>query len=80
MIAHNGEINTIQGNVKNTIAREGNMTSKYYENMEDSIFPVIEKELTDSGCLDNILEFLVTAGDKSLPEVCGFKTLISFII
>ena len=32
LLAHNGEINTIQGNMKNMVAREGNMKSSYYEN------------------------------------------------
>lgn len=34
-----------------------------------SLFPVIEADLSDSGCVDNVLELLVMAGDRSLPEV-----------
>jgi len=34
-----------------------------------SLFPVIEADLSDSGCVDNVLELLVMAGGRSLPEV-----------
>eukprot|EP00795_Rhopilema_esculentum_P017640 gene17640-9284_t len=68
LLAHNGEINTIQGNIKNMIAREGNMQSKYYGNNLQRLFPVIEAEQSDSGCVDNVIEFLVMAGNRSLPE------------
>ena len=33
------------------------------------LYPVIEKEQSDSGCVDNVMEFLVMAGNRSLPEV-----------
>ena len=33
------------------------------------LFPVIEAEQSDSGCVDNVIEFLVMAGNRSLPEV-----------
>ena len=32
------------------------------------LYPVVEDGLTDSGCLDNVMEFLVRAGMRSLPE------------
>ena len=35
----------------------------------NSLFPVIEADLSDSGCVDNVLELLVMAGGRSLPEV-----------
>jgi len=68
LLAHNGEINTIQGNIKNMMAREGNMSSKYYGNDLQRLFPVIEAEQSDSGCVDNVVEFLTMAGNRSLPE------------
>ena len=33
------------------------------------LFPVIEAEQSDSGCVDNVVEFLTMAGNRSLPEV-----------
>ena len=33
------------------------------------LFPVIEPGMSDSGCVDNAVEFLVMAGKRSLPEV-----------
>lgn len=33
------------------------------------LFPVIEPGMSDSGCVDNAVEFLVLAGKRSLPEV-----------
>lgn len=40
-----------------------------------SLFPVVEDDLTDSGRVDNILELLIMAGQRSLPEVCTSCTL-----
>lgn len=66
--AHNGEINTLRGNINFMKAREGVMHSSEYGDDLRKLFPVIENEMTDSGCFDNILEFLVKAGRRSLPE------------
>ncbi|KAJ7394216.1 hypothetical protein OS493_000018 [Desmophyllum pertusum] len=49
--------------------REGTMFSKYYGSNTQKLFPVIEADLSDSGCVDNVLELLVMAGGRSLPEV-----------
>ncbi|XP_078373779.1 uncharacterized protein LOC144657317 isoform X1 [Oculina patagonica] len=67
-LAHNGEINTIRGNINNMNTREGTMFSKYYGSNTQKLFPVIEADLSDSGCVDNVLELLVMAGGRSLPE------------
>ncbi|VDM50687.1 unnamed protein product [Toxocara canis] len=68
MVAHNGEINTLRGNINFMHAREGVMKSKLYGDDLQKLYPVVEKNLTDSGCFDNVLEFLVRAGHRSLPE------------
>uniref|UniRef100_A0A1I7X8Q7 glutamate synthase (ferredoxin) n=1 Tax=Heterorhabditis bacteriophora TaxID=37862 RepID=A0A1I7X8Q7_HETBA len=65
MVAHNGEINTLRGNINLMRAREGVMSSSLYDEDLDKLYPV---GLTDSGCFDNVLEFLVKAGQRSLPE------------
>lgn len=67
-IAHNGEINTLRGNVNLMKAREGIMSSAAFgDNLRD-LYPVVEQGLSDSGSLDCCLEFLVQAGNRSLPE------------
>lgn len=68
LLAHNGEINTLRGNVNLMRAREGVMKSKKFGDQLKKLYPVIEPDMSDSGSVDNVLEFLVNAGDKSLPE------------
>jgi len=62
MIAHNGEINTIRGNVDRMLAREETMTSPIMENEIDKIYPVVSAAGSDSAMLDNTLEFLYMNG------------------
>uniref|UniRef100_A0A915JE14 glutamate synthase (ferredoxin) n=1 Tax=Romanomermis culicivorax TaxID=13658 RepID=A0A915JE14_ROMCU len=49
-------------------SREGVMASKIYGEDLEKMYPVIEENLSDSGCLDCVMEFLVMAGSRSLPE------------
>lgn len=65
-MVHNGEINTINGNVHSIKAREGLMQSDYFENLEE-LFPIIAKPSSDSAMFDNTLEFLALNG-RSLEE------------
>lgn len=69
MLAHNGEINTLRGNVNLMRAREGVMHSAVYGDELKKLYPVVEEGMTDSGCVDNVLEFLCMAGGRELPEV-----------
>lgn len=68
LLAHNGEINTLRGNVNFMHAREGVMKSSKLGADLKKLYPVIEPDMSDSGSVDNVLEFLVNAGDKSLAE------------
>lgn len=68
-LAHNGEINTLRGNVNLMKAREGVMHSQVYGDKLKMVYPVVEEGMSDSGCVDNVLEFLCMAGGRSLPEV-----------
>ncbi|RQD70323.1 MAG: glutamate synthase large subunit [Tindallia sp. MSAO_Bac2] len=61
-IAHNGEINTITGNVNWMNAREGVMKSDLFGEEFDKILPVIEPSGSDSASLDNTFEFFVSNG------------------
>ncbi|MGB4658299.1 MAG: glutamate synthase large subunit [Mobilitalea sp.] len=63
---HNGEINTIRGNVNWIRARQKSMLSNLPEDMKD-IYPIIDESGSDSSMLDNCLEFLHLTG-RSLPE------------
>ena len=62
MIAHNGEINTIRGNIDRMLAREETMHSKVMEDDASKILPVVNKQGSDSAMLDNTLEFLYMNG------------------
>lgn len=62
MIAHNGEINTIRGNIDRMLAREETMNSPIMEKDLDKIYPVVQKTGSDSAMLDNTLEFLYMNG------------------
>ena len=61
-ILHNGEINTIRGNVDRMLAREETMYSEVLADSIDKVLPVISQSGSDSAMLDNTLEFLVMSG------------------
>ncbi len=62
MIAHNGEINTIRGNMDRMLAREETMKSGILAEDMDKICPAIAPGGSDSAMLDNTLEFLYMNG------------------
>ena len=64
-VAHNGEINTIKGNINWMKIHEQDMNSKFFENIED-LKPVIAEGNSDSAALDNVFELLIRSG-KSVP-------------
>jgi len=66
-ILHNGEINTIRGNVDRMLAREESMESAVLEDDMDKILPVVDQSGSDSAMLDNTLEFLMMNGIE-LPQ------------
>ncbi|MBR6208789.1 MAG: glutamate synthase large subunit [Oscillospiraceae bacterium] len=61
-LLHNGEINTIRGNVDRMIAREETLSSPILRGNMDRVFPVINASGSDSAMLDNTVEFLVMNG------------------
>ncbi len=67
MIAHNGEINTVRGNVNWMAARHAAMSSKLLGEDLEKLWPLIRGGQSDSACFDNALELLV-AGGYSLPH------------
>lgn len=68
VLAHNGEINTLRGNVNFMKAREGVMKSDQFGDDLKKLYPVVEPNLSDSGSCDCVLEFLTQVGNRSLPE------------
>jgi glutamate synthase (NADPH/NADH) large chain len=61
-LLHNGEINTLRGNVNGMIAREKSFSSKLFGDDLEKILPVLDMDGTDSAILDNCFEFLVLSG------------------
>ena len=66
-MSHNGEINTLRGNVNWMRARRGRAESKLYGDQLKKLFPVVEPHCSDSGSFDNVLEFLLMNG-RTLQE------------
>ena len=62
LMAHNGEINTIRGNVDRMLAREETMSSPLLDADMDKVLPVVNEAGSDSAMLDNTLEFLMMGG------------------
>ncbi len=62
MIAHNGEINTMRGNVNWMAARRHSMASDILGEDLDKVWPLIPEGQSDSACFDNALELLVAGG------------------
>jgi len=67
MLAHNGEINALRGNVNRMRAREPRLSSRLFGDDIQKIRPVIVEGGSDSAVVDNVLELLTRAG-RSLPH------------
>jgi glutamate synthase (NADPH/NADH) large chain len=61
-IAHNGEINTLRGNVNWMHARQSVLSSPLFGDDMKKLFPIIQPGGSDSAAFDNVLELLVMAG------------------
>jgi len=61
-LAHNGEINTLRGNINWMQSRQGLLKSKFFKEKLKEIFPIIVPGGSDSATLDNVLELLVLSG------------------
>ncbi len=65
-LAHNGEINTLQGNTNWMIAREQELVSAVWGDRVRELVPIVDREGSDSLRLDNVLELLVLSGRDPL--------------
>jgi glutamate synthase domain-containing protein 2/glutamate synthase domain-containing protein 1/glutamate synthase domain-containing protein 3 len=66
-VAHNGEINTVKGNINWMHARQSVLESELFGDDLKKLFPIIQPNGSDSAAFDNALELLVQAG-RSLPH------------
>ena len=66
-MSHNGEINTLRGNVNAMVARQGTAKTDVFGDKLESLFPVIDADCSDSGSFDAVLEFMLMSG-RSLQE------------
>ena len=62
MIAHNGEVNTLRGNINWMRARESQLASELFGEDLEKVIPVVTDANSDSGTFDNVLELLVLGG------------------
>jgi glutamate synthase (NADPH/NADH) large chain len=83
MIAHNGEINTVRGNVNWMAARQKAMASDLFGDDLNKLWPLIDAGQSDSACFDNALELLVMGGYPLshammmlIPEAWASNTLM----
>jgi glutamate synthase domain-containing protein 2/glutamate synthase domain-containing protein 1/glutamate synthase domain-containing protein 3 len=67
MIAHNGEVNTLRGNVNWMRARESQLASELFGEDLEKVIPVASVGGSDSAIFDNVLELLVLSG-RSIPH------------
>ncbi|MBV1877573.1 MAG: glutamate synthase large subunit [Pseudomonadales bacterium] len=66
-MSHNGEINTLRGNINAMSSREGVVKSDLFGDDIKKLFPIVEPDCSDSGSFDNVLEFLLMSG-RTLQE------------
>jgi glutamate synthase (NADPH/NADH) large chain len=62
MVAHNGEINTLRGNVNWMAARQASVDSELFGTDISKLWPISYEGQSDTACFDNALEFLVQGG------------------
>ncbi len=79
-LAHNGEINTLRGNLNQIRSRESSFKSDLFGDDIKKLLPVVNQNGSDSACLDNTLELLTSAGRSIfhsmlmlVPEAWGVK-------
>jgi len=69
LLGHNGEINTLLGNINWMMAREADLSHPVWENCLDALKPTVHVDNSDSATLDNVLELLVRSGRSPLESL-----------
>lgn len=67
-MCHNGEINTLRGNINRMRAREELLDSELFDDQMNYVLPILQEGKSDSASFDNVLELLLLTG-RTLPEV-----------
>ncbi|MFD1315415.1 glutamate synthase large subunit [Namhaeicola litoreus] len=67
-MCHNGEINTLRGNVSRMRARQELMENEVFADFTEELFPIIVEGKSDSASMDMVVELLLMTG-RTLPEV-----------
>ena len=67
-MCHNGEINTLRGNISRMLSRESLLESEWFGEEIEAILPVVLPQKSDSASMDMVVELLLMTG-RSLPEV-----------
>lgn len=62
VLGHNGEINTLLGNINGMTARESDLNHPIWQGRLQELQPILSLDNSDSGTLDNVLELLVQSG------------------
>jgi glutamate synthase domain-containing protein 2/glutamate synthase domain-containing protein 1/glutamate synthase domain-containing protein 3 len=83
-LAHNGEINTLRGNINRMNGREATLSSDLFGTEIQKLFPIINPTMSDSAIFDNVFELLVLGGRSiqhammmMIPETFGERYHIS---
>lgn len=81
-LAHNGEINTVHGNINRQLARERGWlvepkTAGAFESALDDVVPVIQPRGSDSMALDNVLELLSVGSQGKRPNLVGHNLVLA---
>ena len=69
VLGHNGEINTLLGNVNWMMARQADLSHEIWGDRFETLKPVVKPENSDSASLDNVLELLVRSGRSPMEAV-----------
>jgi len=69
LLGHNGEINTLLGNINWMMAREADLSHPVWENRLDALKPTVHIDNSDSATLDNVFELLVRSGRSPLEAL-----------
>ncbi|NJO49407.1 MAG: glutamate synthase subunit alpha, partial [Leptolyngbyaceae cyanobacterium RM2_2_4] len=69
LLGHNGEINTLLGNINWMVAREADLEHPYWGDRLEALKPIVNSENSDSANLDNVMELLVNSGRSPLEAL-----------
>jgi glutamate synthase (ferredoxin) len=69
LLGHNGEINTLLGNINWMMAREADLNHPVWENHLDALKPTVKIDNSDSATLDNVFELLVRSGRSPMEAL-----------